>query len=337
MNETEADKPQPRPDEGMPDPDASAQDASAPSASVASPGEMLREAREARGLSQAELAEAAKLPQATVFSLEGDDFEVLNEPVYVRGYYRKCALTLEMDVDAMVGAYERKARPAAPALPDKIPVVAGGGSSLLRRLLRSIVFILLIGLLAAAGWWLLQPPVGGNGATGNLSFLDGAGSDEATETNGIRDTAQETNQSALANATGSAAATSDATSEAASQTTSRMQSGTDAASEDSAARSADPESGAADADAAQATGSEAVGAVLALRFEEASWLRVRDGADRTLRNELQEAGTRARIEGEAPLELFVGYAPGVDATWRGEAVSFAGSTRSNNTALVRLD
>ncbi|MHA7833484.1 MAG: helix-turn-helix domain-containing protein, partial [Algiphilus sp.] len=99
MNDTDRDTPRPN--------SVDADAAPPQTGPVASPGEMLREAREAQGRSTQDLAEAAKLPQATVVALEADDFELLKEPVYVRGYYRKCALMLEADVDAIVAAYER--------------------------------------------------------------------------------------------------------------------------------------------------------------------------------------------------------------------------------------
>ena len=279
-----------------------------------SPGEMLREAREARGLSQAELAEAAKLPQATIASLERDDFGVLNEPVYVRGYYRKCALTLEADVDAMVRAYEQKARPAAPALPDKIPVVAGGGVSLFRRLLRGLLILLLLGLLAAAGWWLVQPPT--DNSTGGAGFGAFDGGDESG-----------------AGAAPDAGPPAEAEPEAAAATEA-------AGGEDAAATSADAARAGAQPsqpDALAVSPDEGAAPFLELRFAEESWLRVSDANDRTLMNELVSAGTRKRIEGEPPLELFLGYAPGVDVSWRGEPVELEDAIRSNNTALVRLE
>lgn len=293
-------------------------EAAASAAPLASPGEMLRTAREARGLSQAELAEAAKLPQATIVSLECDDFEVLKEPVYVRGYYRKCALTLEADVDAIVGAYERKARPAAPALPDKIPVVSGGGQSLLRRLLRGVMVLLLLGLLAAAGWWLLQPP--GTAPGDDFAVFDDVSDDRSALDSAVSDT---DSADAAANDDAEAAATTEVAEEPAPATESAPATGAEPGQPDQVIASSDTEAGAAP--------------TLELRFDDESWLRVRDANDQTLVNELISAGARERIEGEPPLELFVGYAPGVEVVWRGEAVSLDDATRSNNTALVSLE
>lgn len=308
MNDTDRDTPRPNAvDAGS---DATTPPPAGP---VASPGEMLREAREARGRSTQDLAESAKLSQATIVALEADDFELLKEPVYVRGYYRKCALMLEADVDAIVAAYERKARPAAPALPDKIPVVAGGGAPLGRKLLRLLLILLLLAGIGAVVMWLLQTPLDEPLSQPSSSQLFRPGADAEPRTPAPADRAAP-----------QAATTQERETEAATDPDAPE----DAAPVPSETETAAPTS---DAEAAQT-------AVLTLRFEEDSWLRIRNGAGRTVTNRLAEAGERARIADEPPpLELFVGYAPGTEARWRGEAVNFASATRSNNTALVTLE
>ncbi|WP_420427215.1 helix-turn-helix domain-containing protein [Algiphilus sp.] len=312
MNDTDRDTPRPN---AM---DAGTDAAPPQTGPVASPGEMLREAREAQGRSTQELAEAAKLPQATIVALEADDFELLKEPVYVRGYYRKCALMLEADVDAIVAAYERKARPEAPALPDKIPVVAGGGAPLGRKLLRLLLILLLLAGLGAIAMWLLQTPLDEPLTQPSTSELFSPGSE------------------ADASAEAPAAATAAAPASEASPPDS-VDRNEAATSESASAGDAQAEAVADGAPTAAAT-EGAQPAVLTLRFEEDSWLRVRNGEGRTVTNRLAEAGERARIADEPPpLELFVGYAPGTEARWRGEPVNFASATRSNNTALVTLE
>jgi len=287
---------------------------------VASPGEMLREAREAQGRTTQELAETAKLPQTTIVALEADDFELLNEPVYVRGYYRKCALMLDADVDAIVAAYERKARPEAPALPDKIPVVAGGGAPLGRKLLRLLLILVLLAGIGAIAMWLLQSPLDQpltQPSSGEL-FSPGQSDSPAAAS-----APAEPERSSLG---ASAAAAQQQADEAGDET---IRAG------DAAQATAEPST---TTPAASSTSEVTTGAVLTLRFEEDSWLRIRNGEGQTVANRLAEAGDRARIDDEPPpLELFVGFAPGTEARWRGEPVNLASATRSNNTALVTLE
>lgn len=318
MNDTDRDNHRPTPDGSGPE--TSHQPQTAP---VASPGEMLREAREAQGRSIQELAESAKLPQSTIVALEADNFELLKEPVYVRGYYRKCALMLEADVDAIVGAYERKARPQAPALPDKIPVVAGGGAPWGRKLLRLILVLLLLGGVGALAMWLLQSP------------LDQPLSQPSSGTLFDSEEEQDAGPAFERPAAPDAAAPS-APSSAAVQEQELAEANVDEAATASEAEGAN-QSEAAPAAAERAT-EAAEAAVLTLRFEEDSWLRIRNGEGQTVTNRLAEAGERARIDDEPPpLELFVGFAPGTEARWRGQAVNLASATRSNNTALVTLE
>ena len=66
---------------------------------------MIREARERTHLSLDDMAAHTKLARATLEALERDDYGALLEPVYVRGYYRKCAKVLEMDEAQLIAAY----------------------------------------------------------------------------------------------------------------------------------------------------------------------------------------------------------------------------------------
>ena len=60
------------------------------------PGRLMRLAREAVPLSLEELARQTKLAKPTLEALERDDFLMLNEAVYIRGYYRKVAKALSI-------------------------------------------------------------------------------------------------------------------------------------------------------------------------------------------------------------------------------------------------
>lgn len=70
-----------------------------------SPGRMLKAARERKGLSVDELVAETALSPATLAALEADDFERLSQPVFVRGYYRKCAKILDLPEEELLAAY----------------------------------------------------------------------------------------------------------------------------------------------------------------------------------------------------------------------------------------
>lgn len=61
------------------------------------PGEYIRGHRERRGMSIEQLAAATKIPRASLELLEEGRFDQLPGPVFVRGFLRCCARTLQLD------------------------------------------------------------------------------------------------------------------------------------------------------------------------------------------------------------------------------------------------
>ena len=74
-----------------------------------SPGTMLKEARETRGLTLAEVAAMTRIPRTTLLHLEQDRFDELTADVFVRGHLRNYARELGLDSESLVRSYERAA------------------------------------------------------------------------------------------------------------------------------------------------------------------------------------------------------------------------------------
>lgn len=111
------------PQSPTPAPGAPNQDGAA--AAPRSPGAMIRDARERAHISLEDLATQMKLARHTLDALERDDFKHLLEPVYIRGYYRKCAKLLALDDKDLINAYEDRATPKQPAAPSKLRLASG--------------------------------------------------------------------------------------------------------------------------------------------------------------------------------------------------------------------
>jgi cytoskeleton protein RodZ len=122
-------------------------------AGLASPGALLKSARESRGLSIEEAADRLRLNEALVLAMEEDRFGLLGAPVFARGHLRNYA--------ALVGAVEREVMEAfdvgdvpeptfLPAL-DRAPAARPR-----RRGHRIVAAILLAAAAAAAAWWKLR-------------------------------------------------------------------------------------------------------------------------------------------------------------------------------------
>jgi len=72
--------------------DSNEQDKAPETGQSPSPGARLRAARERKGLSLVEAADALRLDQSLVEALERDDFAALGAPVFGKGHLRKYAV-----------------------------------------------------------------------------------------------------------------------------------------------------------------------------------------------------------------------------------------------------
>lgn len=169
------------------------EDAAADKAERESPGRLLQAARKRKGLSLDELVGQTMLSRSTLAALEADDFGQLSQPVYVRGYYRKCAKVLDLSEDELINAYAEHAdvsepRPASPGQMAVIPQDVTPRSWRWVNVLWGTAAI--IALLAVAWWLLPRPDQGAAAAGGNADTLrqalplldDGSKSAPQTET-----------------------------------------------------------------------------------------------------------------------------------------------------------
>lgn len=68
------------------------------------PGESLRQAREAAGLTTKEVADSLNLVLSNIEAIEANQYEKMNAGLFVRGYVKNYARFLGLDVEAMVAA-----------------------------------------------------------------------------------------------------------------------------------------------------------------------------------------------------------------------------------------
>lgn len=80
-------------------------------------GQTLREAREAKGYTVEQLAEATHIMARTIKGLEAEDFGSIVAPIYGRGFVKICCQTLGLDtkpmVDEFMAIYNGEKPPAA--------------------------------------------------------------------------------------------------------------------------------------------------------------------------------------------------------------------------------
>lgn len=113
-------------------------------------GQRLRDAREARGLSRADVAARLKLPLSLIGKLEGDDYQGLTEGVFLRGYLGSYAKLVGVPIEHATDVAAAHARPA--------PLVATGTVSRSRYLFDrysvSATYLILTAIIVVPAVWL---------------------------------------------------------------------------------------------------------------------------------------------------------------------------------------
>lgn len=287
------------------------------------PGGVLKAAREARGLSLDELVVQTKLPRSMIDAIEDDNFALLSEPVYVRGYYRKYARVVGADEATVITAYEAHAGGELPKL--EIPVLLQDEPMRQRRRWPLVILILLIvlGVLGLA-WWLLDSSPE---STTNTPTTSSSAAPSVNEPATSREAPEESPPSRTSAAEPSVGSRSSSSAGGARRL----------ALETAIASAPQPVDPAPAPEAEPEVAEPEPPPSLVLRFEEASWVRVEDGSGRRVLNGLVQGGEVREIDEDGPYAVFLGYAPGVEVSHLGEPVDVSAYVRGNNTARFTVE
>jgi len=294
----------------------------APASAGDSPGVAIRRAREALGLTLDELAAQTKLARTTLDALERDDYGSLLEPVYVRGYYRKCAKVLNLPEQQLLLAYAARVTPKSPQAPAKLRLGTGadmGGGRSWRGLLG---IILIVAIAGTAIWYLREKQQSSQQSIVPLPESTAPGADApasvpANSPQGVNDTGAPAAPAAAGDVN---VAPADAPITASAATTSP-------AAPAPSAPAASPQTAATTGEAATASDS-----ALKLNFVSISWARIEDANGKVLLNRVVQGGERQVLDGTPPYSVFLGNAPGVEAEFQGKPVDFKALIRDTATA-----
>lgn len=271
------------------------------SASYGSPGAAIRAARTRAGLSIEELASRTRLAKATLESMEADAFDQLLEPVYVRGYYRKCARILEIPEQPLIDAYDALYKPPVKVPPQRVRLASGGDLGSSPRLsarfaiLAPIAAVVLISII----WMLRQPSVPPAGVQ-TVQMIDPTLPSADTVT--IVDPTVPASDAPIATEGATLGATPD------------------------------PAAIAAVAEPLAPPEPTPVGTQLVLQFDSISWAKVEDSAGKALLSGVISAGETQTLDGQPPYAVFLGNAPGVKVSFGGLPVDVKPFTKGNSTA-----
>jgi cytoskeleton protein RodZ len=121
-------------------------------AGLASPGLLLRGAREARGLSIEEVADRLRLNVALVLAMEEDRLGLLGAPVFARGHLKNYAALVGASEREVMDAFEAGEVPEPTFLPalDRTPVARSRS----RGLWLAGFALIAAAAAAALAWWM---------------------------------------------------------------------------------------------------------------------------------------------------------------------------------------
>lgn len=267
-------------------------------------GELLREAREARGLQVADIAQALKLGQRQVEALERDDWSGLPGTTFIRGFVRNYARLVGVDAVPLMARLESLLEKPVDtlAVPDTVPARISNSSKSRDGLVVGIGAVLL--LLAALAYFLLPSDL--NAWRASVQALIN-GDEKPAEVAAQPAPAQEalfppnvSAQQLIAPQVAPVATTGEPSTEPV------------------AATPVEP----------------AVKPQLRFVVAKESWLEIRDRDDTVVFSQRLPGGTEQLVGGKGPLSVTIGYAPGVSLFLRDQIVNLVPHTKGDVARLV---
>lgn len=125
-------------------------------AAPAGPGQRLRDAREAAGLSREEVSTRLRLRLELIRALEDDDYAHLPPAAFVSGYLRSYARLLDLPADELLAMLDRRGEAPVLVSPVMPPHQRHSGDWPM-KLATWLIILLLIALLTA--WWFARQPL----------------------------------------------------------------------------------------------------------------------------------------------------------------------------------
>ncbi|WP_338500072.1 RodZ domain-containing protein [Delftia tsuruhatensis] len=294
-------------------------------------GTLLRQAREAAGLSLAGLAAALKVPAPKLEALEADDYAAFQDHVFMRALAQSVCRTLRVDSASVLALLPRT---QLKSLADdrgsinatfKERSFKATGTPLGRENGSRKVAIIVLLLLAAAAAVYFLPKHEGDAEEPQAGSSDAAALVSPAATVSEPVAAQEPVAPAVTAPTSEGAAPA-APAPAAPATTPAVQA-------PAAAAPAAGVPGDVPADAAAATpatqAAQTPGGVLVMKASAQSWVQVKDANGRVVLQKTLAAGESVGAEGALPLSVIVGNASGTEVRVRGELLEVAKTTRDN--------
>ncbi|ATH80989.1 helix-turn-helix domain-containing protein [Pseudomonas sp. KHPS1] len=311
------------------------------------PGESLRQAREIKGWSVAEVAMQLNLTPQRLAQIEAGAFDKLPGTTFARGYIRAYAKLLELDQNRLVLEFDQFTGTDA----------TGSNVHSLGRIeepvrysqsiLRLVSFLLLLALIGAGFlWWQEQGRSVTSLADLGLEHVEVEGADGTTQVHSLAEPEDQAVVAAQGNESASPLLLPIEPGEAPEAVTETQQPAAEGtAAAPTPAPSAAPETTQPDTAAApQAPAAPEPAApvavapgqgALSVQFTADCWTQVTDADGKVLLSALKRSGERIELTGKAPMELRLGFARGAQVRFNGENVDVA-PYMTGETARLKL-
>lgn len=323
-----------------------------------SPGERLQRARKEHNLEVGEMAQRLNLSPGVVRALEADDYRMLPNATFVKGYLRSYARALDISGDDLVRAYEAITGCNQPV---KVEPIAAPMISDTRRNQRMVLLLLVVLVLAGVGYWLIgsqessvasgESPAAGVAAQNEQAHAEASSQSvnppvvvtrplesDADIMKAAESMEEPLDEAPVVSAPQSPSAEPVAPSEVAApqvQTVSPPEASDSvpapAVQSEPAIAPAPSSSAPVPVEPAPVTAGGS--GLLNLRFQGECWVEVRDGSGRMVFSSLKRAGEEVNLPVTPPIHVKLGNGDVVNVTYNHQPVSFA--TRPDRK-VVRL-
>lgn len=298
-----------------------------------SPGERLRRARAAAGLSTQDVATRLRLGVDTIEALEQDRYDQLPAQIFVRGYLRNYSVLLGLPADELLDSYAHRteAEPASGLKPKRVGRQAGYGDRTMRYVTTAIVLVML-GLVVV--WWYNHERFGAHppAPTAQQASAPGAAHSPPAAAEPSKPAAVRPQASAGASATPAATEQAAGGGETANQPPAQSGASTAAVAAAPAATPPAPKAEAPAAASPPTAGSDR----LTLRFDGTSWLEVHDATGKRLAYELGQKGDVVTLHGKGPFTVLLGNSPVVEVQYNGEPFDQSPYNTHGKTARFKV-
>lgn len=324
------------------------------------PGELLRQAREKRDWSQAEVARKLNLTVSSLNHVETGAFDKLPGHTFARGYIRAYAKLMDMDQAPLVAAFDQYTGTHAKGSEVHSLGRIEEPMRLSHNILRGVSLLLLVAVVGGGFvWWQDQGSLRGKDlAKMALEHVEVESADGTTQIHPLDEPEDqavtagqqpeaaplplESNSAAQADGTSSEAAPAAEVDTAANPGNPASVTSAPAPVEPSAPASAPATPGVsepASAPSANAVATEAVvpagSGKVAIQFTADCWTQVTDGNGKVLFSGIKRKGDNLDLTGKPPFAVRLGFARGAQVSYNGQAVDVAPFT-SGETARLKL-